>query len=285
MISFSAIAIAAMLILGQAAPSAQSAAPSAEVPRPATDRQGLLKQALADYASAVAMKNRNGQDAQQLFRRALASFESLQREGLQNGRLSYNIANTYLQLGDVGRAIVNYRRALRIAPEDDRIRKNLQVARDLCQVRVSLPATSAAMETIFFWHFGTSLAARLKVASAAYAVFWLLMLVRLFALREVPAFAWVIRVVAAIVVITCASVAWEMSSQRNQVEGVVVANEATLRKGNGDYYESQLDRPLSAGVEFQVLESRGDVQGASWYLVRLRDGKEGWLRADQADVI
>jgi tetratricopeptide (TPR) repeat protein len=282
---FPVIAMTMMLAMGQAAPSAETAPGSAAAPRPAADRRDILKQTLADYSSAVAMKNRGGPDAQQSFRRALTGFQSLQREGGQNGRLFYNIANTYLQLGDIGRAIVNYRRALRLAPDDDRVRKNLQVARDLCQVRIPLPATSAIVETLFFWHFGTSLAARLKFALAAYAVFWILMLVRLFVLRGVPAFAWTIRVVGVIVLITGASVTWEIAAQQNQIEGVVVANEAALRKGNGDYYEPQLDRPLSAGVEFRVLESRQDVQGDSWYLVRLRDGKEGWLRADQADVI
>jgi tetratricopeptide (TPR) repeat protein len=279
------IAITTILSLGQAGPAVDAAPAMAGASRTPVDREAVLKQALADYTSAVAVKNRVGPGAQQLFRRALGGFESLQRDGIQNGRLYYDIGNTYLQLSDVGRAIVNYRRALRLAPEDDRIRKNLQRARDLCQLQVPLPATSAVVETLLFWHFDTSLAARLRFTLVVYILLWLLLLARLFILRGVPAFAWTVRVVAAIVLLTGASVAWEIFAQRHQVEGVVVAGEAALRKGNGDYYEPQLDQPLSAGVEFRVLESRQDVQGGAWYLIRLRDGKEGWLRADQADVI
>lgn len=285
MISFPSIMFAAVLAWTQAAPAPGVSAGSLDVPRPSGDRQEVLKQSLADYAAAVAMKNPSRADAQQLFRRALTGFESLQREGVHNGLLCYDIANTHMQLGDVGRAIVYYRRALRLAPGDERIQKNLHVARDLCQLQIPLPAASAAVETLFFWHFGTSLAARLKVALVLYALFWLLMLVRLMVPQRAPAFEWTVRVFAAVLLILAASVAWETVTQRNQIEGVVVASETALRKGNGDYYEPQLDRPLTAGVEFRVLESRQDVQGAAWYLIRLRDGKEGWLRADQADVI
>jgi hypothetical protein len=42
---------------------------------------------------------------------------------------------------------------------------------------------------------------------------------------------------------------------------------------------------LSRGMEFRLLESREDASGTTWYRIELCDGKSGWLRADQADVI
>jgi hypothetical protein len=248
------------------------------------DPRAVLKQALTDCESALAMKGR-GPQARQLYCQALAGFEVLLRSGIRSGYLHYDVANTYLRMGDIGRAIVNYRRAVRLVPGDDRIHKNLQTARDLRQVQLSVPPTSVLIETLLFWHFGTSLDSRLRFAIGAYTVLWLLMFTRLLAWREAPALAWAIRAAAAIALVTWASVVWEAGVQRHRVEGVVVADEAVLRKGNGEYYEPRLDRPLSAGVEFEIVESRQDLQGASWYLVRLQDGKEGWLRADEADVI
>ncbi len=256
-----------------------------ESPAAAVDRQEILKQALADFDAAVEMRNRVGAQAQELFRRSLSGFEMLLRDGPPNGYVYYNIANAHLRLGDIGRAVANYRRALRLCPGDARIRKNLQAARDLCKTPIPVPAAGALVETVLFWHYETSASGRLKTALAAYVVFWALLSLRLFVFRCAPAMTWMIRAVAAVALITAVSVAWDGISQRQNVEGVIVADEAVLRKGNSEYYEPLLDRPLSSGVEFRVLESRQDVQGGAWYLVRLRDGKEGWLRSDQADII
>ena len=291
------ILFAACLALGQtpassqpaAAPSAAIVGPSQPLPEPASqgpiDRSVVLKQALADFDSAVARREHGGPESRALFRRALGGFEAILRDGAPNGYIYYNIANAHLRLGDVGRAVANYRRATKLCPGDARIAKNLQVARDLCKTQVPIPAAGALVETVLFWHYDTSLSGRLRVALGAYIVLWLLLALRLFAFRHAPAMAWTIRVVAAVALITAASVAWDAVGQRRNVEGAVVADEAVLRKGNGEYYEPLLDRPLSSGVEFRILESREDVQQGAWYLIRLRDGKEGWLRADEADVI
>ncbi len=251
----------------------------------AIDNQTLLEQALADFDAAVAMDSDKNPEAQRLYGQALSGFETIVRSGVENGGLYYNIANTWMRLGDIGRAIVNYRRALNLMPGDPDIRKNLQVARNLCQVRIESPATSAVVETLLFWHFGTSFAARLSVVVATYILFWILLMLRLFVWRRSIPLTWLIRVAFAFVLVVGSSVAWDVVSRSHRIDGVVLDAEVVLRKGNGEYYDPQLDRPLSEGVEFRLIESREDVDGTNWYHIRLRDGKEGWLKADQAGVI
>jgi len=63
-------------------------------------------------------------------------------------------------------------------------------------------------------------------------------------------------------------------------EGVVVADEVVVRKGNGDGFEPQFEQSIGEGVEFELLERRGD-----WLRVRLPDGQEGWIRAREAELI
>jgi uncharacterized protein YgiM (DUF1202 family) len=53
-----------------------------------------------------------------------------------------------------------------------------------------------------------------------------------------------------------------------------------VRKGNGISYEPQYAEPLHSGAEFSVEEQR-----ASWYLIRLSDGKTGWIPVDAAELI
>jgi tetratricopeptide (TPR) repeat protein len=257
----------------------------APLPVPPDELAAVLRQALADFDAAVAAKDPGGPEAQRLFRQSLAGFQSLRQSGVRSAGLYYDIGNTYLRLGEVGQAVVQYRRALRLAPGDERIVKNLEAARRLCRVQISRPVASEFVRTLFFWHFETSLAGRLRVGLAVYVLFWLLLFVRLFAFRGQPAYAWLIRATAALALIVGASVAWDLAVQTQRQEGVVVADSVVLRKGNGEYYDPLLEQTLSEGVEFRLIETREDVQGAPWYQVELPDGKKGWLRADQADVI
>jgi len=41
----------------------------------------------------------------------------VEEEGLRNGQLFYTLGNTWFMAGDVGRAILNYRRAEKLSPE------------------------------------------------------------------------------------------------------------------------------------------------------------------------
>ena len=59
--------------------------------------------------------------------------------------------------------------------------------------------------------------------------------------------------------------------------GVIVADEATVRKGNGDSYALQLSQPLHAGSEFVVLEERG-----AWLHIQLANNTAGWIRRERA---
>src|ERR1043166_1147647 len=248
--------------------------------------QGVrLRESLAVYDSAVAAKKGNGAEAQKLYRQALAGFTTLLTDGVRTSGLYYDIANTYVHLGDVARAIVNYRRALRLDPGNEKVRKNLEVARQMCQARINRPATSSFIETLLFWHYGTSLSVRLRTSLILYVVFWLTMLVGLLARRSIPAVTWTSVIAAGLWLIVTASVVWDKQATTHRIEGVIVADQVTLRKGNGDYYDPQFERTLPSGVEFRVLEDRQDVQGALWYHIELADGKNGWLRADQSDVI
>lgn len=245
----------------------------------------VLQEALADFDAAVAIKERTGPDAQRLYRRALAGFDALERGGTRTPGLYYNLGNTHLRLGELGKAIVNYRRGLRLVPGEERIRKNLDSARRLCQVQIAEPATTEFVETLLFWHFGTSLSERTQAALGAYVLFWILLALRRFIGRGQPGFLGMILLIGAFALIVGASAAWDTLITPQHPEGVLTANQSLLRKGNGDYYEPLLEKALSEGVEFRLLETREDVQGASWYLIELRDGKKGWLRSEQAEII
>jgi len=250
-----------------------------------TSAAGRLRQALTQYETAVAMKTATPQESRQLFERAEAGFRDLIDAGHVNGALYYNLANTQVRLGRLGSAIVNYRRALRLDAGNERIRRNLEFARSRCQTPIPPAALSQFSQTVFSWHHHTAFSSRLSVALGAYTVFWLLMIVGRQLGQRAPWIGWLKLTAAGLSVVLWISVAVDAFNRSNITEGVLTANEVILRKGYGENYDPQLDRPLAEGVEVLIRETRQDVEGRKWYFVELPDGKGGWLRADQCSTI
>jgi hypothetical protein len=65
------------------------------------------------------------------FAGAVNAYESVLSAGLESSDLYYNLANAYFKRGMLGRAILNYERALRLRPRDPDVRANLDLARSL----------------------------------------------------------------------------------------------------------------------------------------------------------
>ncbi|MEK7757114.1 MAG: tetratricopeptide repeat protein, partial [Planctomycetota bacterium] len=80
--------------------------------------QNEFEQALRDFDEAQRIQNDRPDRARQLFRASAQRFSSIAAAGVVNGRLEFNIGNCHLQAGDVGRAILHYRRAQRLIPRD-----------------------------------------------------------------------------------------------------------------------------------------------------------------------
>ena len=80
-------------------------------------------------------------DAQQVFQEAnqaytsgnyavaVEKYEAILKENVFSKELYYNLGNSYYRLNQTGKTILNYERALRIAPSDGDIQQNLALAR------------------------------------------------------------------------------------------------------------------------------------------------------------
>ena len=59
---------------------------------------------------------------------ALEYYTAILNEGKYSSKLYYNVGNTYFKLGDMGRAILYYNRALRLTPNSEDVQHNLKIA-------------------------------------------------------------------------------------------------------------------------------------------------------------
>ena len=137
--------IVAFLVLSATAPADQLL----------LDLRTQFEQALTDFDQAQQIHARQPDRARQLFRSAAQRFESIVAAGINNGRLEYNLGNCYLQAGDVGRAVLHYRRAQRLIPGDPLLADNLAEARSRCLTSIKPTRRSALLRSVFFWHYDT----------------------------------------------------------------------------------------------------------------------------------
>jgi hypothetical protein len=261
-------AMLASLSIGSAAAAALT---------PAQQRDVLIE-AQQSYDRGIAQLRSNPTEAGTAFQSAADRFQLVIESGVVNGRLYLNLANAELQAGDLGGAIADYRRAERLIPGDDRLRANLEYARSLCRNRIAPSGRQALLDVLLLWHHRTSAHARGAAFIAAYLCFWLIVLARM--LRRGG--AWIILTIVSGVIWMALGVSLfaDISSFGRAPAGVVIHDDVIVRKGNGAGYAQQFEQPLSTGVEFDVLEQRGD-----WVNIRLANGGEGWIEARSAELI
>ena len=212
------------------------------------------------------------------FRTAARKYEYLVEQGVRNGGLYYNLGNTYFWLGDIGRAILNYRRAERLTPAMAKLHSNLAYARHRVGGGVQKTETRTVVESILFWHYDWSPRTRSVVAALAYLAAWVVMGVRVFRRRRIltamALVAW------AVVGAMAVSIAVESRSHAQHPPGVVVAQQVEVRKGSGQTFVPAFDRALGAGTEFVVVERRG-----TWWEIELPNGQAGWIPAEAAELV
>jgi tetratricopeptide (TPR) repeat protein len=233
----------------------------------------LLDQANRAFEQALA--GHDEQTSQGYYQQAIDRYEQLIASGVHNAKLYYNLGNAYFLRRDLGRAILNYRRGLRLEPGNVRLQANLRYARSQRIDRFDTSTQQALLPRLLFWHDSVSLRTQVGLALAGFLLAWTGAFVHLFWRR--PGLLWGIAGAALLFVLCAASALVVHAHNTSRRHGVIVAKEAPVRKGNGESYALQFPHPLHAGAEFEVLETRG-----SWLNIRLENGTSGWIRRQRA---
>jgi hypothetical protein len=185
------------------------------------------------------------------------------------------LANAYFQAGDIGRAILNYRKAERLDPGDLNVQRNLAFARTKRFDKLDPAPGGQVVETLLFWHFEWSKGTRMRLFAGAWILMWAVLALRRFGQHWAPREIAAGMAVAALLL--AGSIAYEHWHEASSVHGVIVSPDTVARQGDGPSYEPAFQEPLHAGTEFSVLEER-----PGWCHVELPDGRVCWL--DASDV-
>jgi len=240
----------------------------------------LFNQARELFRQANELSSTDPDAANDLYRKSAMRFETIVRKGgIQNGKLFYNIGNVYFKLGDIGRAILNYKRAGLFIPDDPNLIQNYRSAKARRMDRIEEPQERRVLKTLFFWHYDLSTATRVFVFTAFFIFGWVMAIIQLFKPR--PYIKRLIVFTSLISILFLGSLAVDFFYQQRYRQGVIIRPEVIARKGNSTSYEPSFKEPLHAGTEFILIEERDN----NWYHIELTDSRRCWIPADDAEFI
>jgi tetratricopeptide (TPR) repeat protein len=214
-----------------------------------------------------------------MYAEAAGQYEFLiHKEGIRNGDLFYNAGNSWFMAGDIGRAILNYRRAETYMPNNKDLQHNLKSAMELKSDLIPAKEPHPLATRFLGWHLNTSTAFRWW----SFAIVWLLFWGAWYWMgRSAKKEARITVIGTGLVsVILLSSLITEAVMNKRNESGVITAKEILARKGNGNMYAPAFLEPLHSGTEFKQIEVRGE-----WRHIELPDGQTCWIPTDAGETV
>ncbi|MBR4952645.1 MAG: hypothetical protein IKY56_06610 [Alistipes sp.] len=221
---------------------------------------------------------------------AKEAFERVEAMGYASADLYYNLGNTYLKLGEqhdkryaegeLGCAILNYRRALKLDPTMEDARYNLDIVHDYTNDTEPMPhgvmgsmwlAVSGIMSSN-----GWSVTSIVSLITALVMIMFYL-LSSLIALRKVAFFSSIV-----LIFFFLLSTAFAISQRRameRSTEAVILCNDICSVHASPDNTSKVIRQP-SQGVSVNILRTHG-----TWSEIEFVDGEKGWIPSKSVEQI
>lgn len=247
----------------------------------------LLILTLPASFAATAVQQADSAYNKKKFQDALYYYQAAAQKDGVSSDLYYNMGNTYYRLGDLGHAVLNYRRALALDPSNEEARLNLEFVRtkitdkpedDSTFLRnVHLKIVSWMSPDAWAW-----------TSMGVFALMIGLIAIYLFAptvnARKVGFFG---AFVILFIFIYTLYVAWSSANAYNGNGRAVVTAPVTNLRSTPASSNSSADKvvPIHEGTELIILDSLAtpdDPKVPLWYDVKINNTSRAWLPA--ADV-
>jgi hypothetical protein len=255
-----------------------AAATPTEAKLPRDEIYSLYNQANQNFRQANSTADTK--QAAKLYEKAILGFEKIIEQGqVKNAKLHYNLANAYFLKGELGKAILNYRRAEKLDTSDENIKKNLAFARNKRIDKIAIKTEARVLQTLFFWHYDFSIKTKFLLMCVFFGIVCICISGITWFGRTGPLMAVMI-ICSVLTMCFFASVIVESSSKNSRVCGVITTKEVIARQGDGQNYSPSFKEPLHEGTEFDLLENR-----PGWLHIKLSDDSDGWIPDGSADLI
>jgi tetratricopeptide (TPR) repeat protein len=200
--------------------------------------------------------------------KAASLYEQLISNGVHDPVVFYNLGNAYFNAGRLGPAVANFERALRLAPDFERARVNLDHALAQAERRLARPLPSWWEQTVLFWHSRLAPRSVYTLAIVSWCLLWVVLSVRRW--KPFP-YSRVLVTALAVTTLLLGLSAWAKAHPPALAVASVQRVPVRYARGEGETMRFE----LFEGDRVLVEERRGD-----WLRIATADGRQGWTRAD-----
>jgi tetratricopeptide (TPR) repeat protein len=231
---------------------------------------------MADTASQQAVSKFVSADyhyKQGQFVDAIREYESILSSGLESGNLYYNLGNAYYKNNQLGKALVNYKRAEHFVPRDSDLKFNENLVRD--QLHVDEQQNNI-FEKLFAKHIAFYTEEEMITIITGLGFIILFGYLFLFFIKPQIRFKWILMIGLVLVFLVyliglCFEI--EHDHSRALVISSTPANYEPLEKSTA-YYQ------LKEGEDVEVVS-----EDSGWYKIKRYDGKLGWIPKEKLEKI
>ncbi len=238
-----------------------------------------LPGAIADE-SVDLIKQANHQYAEGFYDQALELYTKVLEKGLTSAELYYNIGNTNYKLNRIPQAIINYERARRLAPSDDNIAFNLQLAESRITDRIQ------ALPELFYMRWFKSLVTLMPanswailaivILALAFTMLAAFLISKRHLLRRIMFYTAVSAFVIAAAAVTIAYGSHRMFSGQKDV---IIIEPSVAIKSAPSISSTDIFL-LHEGTKARITDQVGD-----WAEIRIASGSKGWVRTEVYEII
>jgi len=238
----------------------------------------FISAAHADQAGDMFLQaNQLYQDGK--FEAAIEKYESILDANLESGELYYNLANAYYKSGNIGKARLNYERALLWLEGDEAVVQNLELLKLRLIDQIEEPPR---LFITVWWNALLNMFNTHTLGIIVLVAFWIVLITAAVFLyfRKRGRLQWKSVFVTSFVIFLLLLTIWINKIYLFETEkyGVILASTITVHA-----------EPAEDTTELFVLHegTRVKVERNSngWLEIRLADGKTGWLQGDVLEII
>ncbi|GIK36773.1 MAG: hypothetical protein BroJett011_06060 [Chloroflexota bacterium] len=211
---------------------------------------------------------------------AASIYEAIIASGLHNSNVYYNLGNAYFKQEDLGRAILNYRRAQRLDPRDADTAANLSIARAQTVDKLETVPESGLSNLVQLAEEWLTLSEALLLA----LLLWLLIgVLAVIALLKPAWRRWCgigMGVLAVFLLTGLVSMVNRYYTEQNHPPAVIVAEQVDVTSGPGTSEQYLVEFTLHSGAEVSLIESR-----SGWRRITLPGDLQGWVPAEAVERV
>lgn len=214
------------------------------------------------------------------FEIALESYLKLEQDGLINADLFYNTGNCFFRIQNLGKAILYYKKALKVNPDHQLSQQNLEFAQTFTQDKQYYESNDfmSVLKNKFLDKISINTFAIINLFLFFCITLTIILLLTRYRYKEkaIPIFILLLLIIIIAVSSLCSYIKW--NNYHDDSQAVLISNSAIGYSGPRENYTRVFT--IHEGLIFTIEKSQ-----KGWSLIKLPNGIGGWIKSDNLERI